>query len=609
MQRTYLAVLAAVTLTVVPVRAGDGYCPAYPAEKALIFEKAAEAEQAYAARRLAPGGARAQMVSHPRANRIDDHIFGRMEADGVAAAGLASDGEFLRRLTLDMTGQLPTPEEVEAFLADGSPDKRSAAVNRLLASPAYVSNFTKFLADRFEVTAGYYNYVSATGRNAFYEHLREFVAADRSYRSLAVELITATGDTIEQPATNYLMRAIQQGDPVQDTWDTLTDRITTQFLGVQTQCVSCHDGEYHLEQINHYLTGRTRQEFMQLSAYLSRMRILELPMDAEQDQTLGVISDGEAGGYHGRVDNGNPGQRPMREGGPYAPRYFFTGREAGGDAWRREFAAALVSDRQFARAAVNYLWAHFFVRGIVDPPDAWDLARIDPDNPPPAPWTLQPSHPELLEELADEFIRSGFRLRPVIRLIASSTAYQLSADYTGEWQPAYTSYFARRIPRRMRAEEVYDAFATATGIRRPLRVTGYSEPVYRAVDLPDALEPWQEYDVHFFLDQFGRGNWWEERPTDKTSVTQTLFLMNSYLTNYQTFGNSMGVGGSRVARLTASDTSREQAARELFLATLSRPPTNDELATLLAHQAPNREVWLSDVLWALLNRTEFLFNH
>lgn len=585
-------------------------CPIYPREQRLEQQRRIQAEAAGAS-----FSARARTTARSRAaipaavNFIDDRIFGKMSADGVESAPLADDATFLRRATLDLTGQIPTPARIEKFLASESSTKRADLIEELLGSPAYVDYWTLYFANRFEVTSAYYQLIGIPGRNLFHNYLRRMVAEDRPYSNFATELITATGDTHRAAPGNFLMRGVQQGDPIQDTWDNQINVITTQFLGVQTQCVSCHDGRRHLEQINIYLTARRREEFMRLSAFLSRMQINEVNVDAFNQQRKGIITDLPTGVYHGIVNPQNPGSRPPRV-GTYEPQYMFTGEVPASGAWRRELARIVTTDRQFARAAVNYLWAHFFGSGIVDPPSSWDLARIDPQSPPPAPWELQPTHPALIEALADEFIRGGYRIRPILRLIAQSSAYQLASRYEGEWKPEYARYFARHVPRRLGPEEAYDAIASATGTETPMFVEGFDDPLKSAVQLPDPTEPRYTDSVRNFLNSLGRGDWWRTPQASEGSVVRSLFLMNDSNLNNRTFGNQRGQpwGSTRVASLAASTLPDQEVVRQLFLATLGRLPTDAETAAVTRSRKPGREDWLTDIQWALLNKTEFLFS-
>ncbi len=164
---------------------------------------------------------------------------------------------------------------------------------------------------------------------------------------------------------------------MQDTWDWLSDRITSRFLGIKTECISCHDGRSHLEQINVHLSRRRRREFWGLSAFLSRTNLVRLNSDAYGQRSRFMLADRPSGAYTSFVDPNNPGPRPARSGGPYTPAYLFGGQTPQTGDWRRDLANIVTSDRQFARATVNYLWAALFTYGIVDPADGWDLSRVD----------------------------------------------------------------------------------------------------------------------------------------------------------------------------------------------------------------------------------------
>jgi Protein of unknown function (DUF1553)/Protein of unknown function (DUF1549) len=600
--RTILIALAfAMTLV-----ASDGHCPAYPSsqrEADRIQFKKQQDGLAFSLQKRAP-----VQLSVTAANFIDDFIFGNMAADGVPWALQSSDTEFLRRVYLDLTGRIPSSAEVAQFLADSNPDKRQTVIDSLMTSPAFVDYWTAFFANHLEVTSGYYNFIGIPGRNLFYQYLRQFVAGDRSYAEVASELIAGAGDSHVSGPPNFMVRGFQQGDPIQDTWDATSDRITKKFLGIKTECVSCHNGAHHLEPINAYLAARQRIEFWRQSAFLSRTNFLQLAVDAFNQQWHFILIDRATGGYSSVVDPNNPGPRPSRSGGPYTPVYMFTGERPQSDNWRGELGRMVTSDRQFARATVNYIWAHFFKYGIVDPPDGWDLARIDPSNPPAAPWTLQPTHPELMEALADDFIRSGYSIRHLVKTIVASNAYQLSSKFEGEWRPEYERYFAKHFPRRLSAEEIYDAMMTATETEKPMIVEGFDQPLYFATQLPDPTEPRNDFSIRNFLSNFGRGDWWQVVRTSDTNVLQVLYLMNDNMINFRTFGTRSV--STRVSRILESNLSDEEAVNELFLSTLGRRASNEELALLQKRKTPsNYEQWLSDIQWTLLNKVDFIFNY
>jgi hypothetical protein len=270
---------------------------------------------------------------------------------------------------------------------------------------------------------------------------------------------------------------------------------------------------------------------MSLAAHLARMNIVTFNTDSSAGALRAVITDLPEGVYHGSVNNTNPGQRPPRL-GVYEATYLFDGQPAQTGDWRKELARAVTSDRQFARAAVNYIWAYFFRTGIVDPEDSWDLARQDPANPPPEPFNIQPTHPELLEQLADFFIQNDYRFRPLIRLIVTSSAYQLSSTYPGQWRPEYARYFAKQTSRRLTAEEAYDATVLATQTPTLMNVDGFVGPLIYAQQLPDPTEPRDNGNIQNFLRTLGRGDWYLNPVTTESTVIQALYLMNdTFLTS------------------------------------------------------------------------------
>jgi len=586
----------------------DPHCPRYPesayvqAQEQLSLEREAGAF----AKRSGKQTARRTVAS---ANFIDDFIFNKMSADGVASAPLSTDQEFLRRISLDLTGRIPSVERVQSFLTDKSEGRRAALIDELMRSDPFTDYFTYYLANRMEVTSGYYAEIPIQARNLFYFWLRDGVRNDRPYYEMVTEMLTGKGLSSRSGPMNFLVRGWQDGDPIQDTWDTLTDRVTTKFLGLKTECVSCHDGRRHLEQINLYMASRKRADFWGMSAFFSRMNLQRIGTDTFNQGIIWNVTDRNTGGYYTQVSQTNPGPRPARSGGVWEPKYMYSGEEPQSADWRGDFARILVKDRQFARATVNYLWAHFFRRGIVDPADAWDLARVDPDNPPPAGWPMQSSHPQLLEALTDSYIQSGYKLRPIVQLIVSSNAYQLSSRYDGNWKSAYAWYFAKQTPRRLSAEEVYDAVITATQTEGPMFITGFPSPVYYAVQLPDPTEPRGDGNIRNFLTQFGRGDWWTIPRKSSPSLLQVLYLMNDSMNVNRTLPTGTYGANTRLARLAQAPISEAEAITQMYLATLSRYPTDDETAKLTSLRKGVRDQWLSDVQWALLNKLDFIFNY
>lgn len=592
---------------------GDFHCPLYPAARRTEDQRRIARQLEF--QRYSASARQATRHSTPAAgaNFIDDFIFGKIAADGVPLADPTTDQEFVRRIYLDLTGHIPTPDQVTSFVSNSDPDKRSALIDALIGSPEYVDRWTQWFGDQFKVGSNYYNLISVTSRNLFYQYVRDMVERDRPYNEFAAQMIGATGDSLTSAPLNYMVRGYQTGDPIQDTYDALTNNITTNFLGVQTQCISCHDGRRHLEPINLFLLAKRRADFWKQSAFLSKLSIVQEAVNAYGSSNHLIIGDATAGGYSATVPSNNPGQRPQRSGGPYSPVSLFNGATPSSKNWRADLATAVTTDRQFARATVNYLWARLFTVGIVDPPDNWDLARIDPKNPP-APETgfgLQPSNPDLLEALADEFIQSGYSIRHMIRMMTVSNAYQLSSRQPDGWKPLYESYFAKHIARRLTAEEVFDAVNIATGTETPMYVEGFTKPLMFATQLPDTTEPRSDGNITYFLSQFGRGDWFNSPRNSTSTILQVLFLMNDNQIMARTLASRDGSRSTRVARLLGTNMSEDAMVQEIFLATLGRSPTADEKSALQRDRATrtSREEWLSDVQWALLNKLDFLFNY
>ncbi len=604
-----------VFLTAAAASAQDPGCPAYPTPVRVEAERTLDLHREFARRRtLHPVGV--AVATPPSRNVVDDWIFKKMVSDGVDAAPLTTDSEFVRRIYLDLTGRVPTFEQVKAFASDTSPTKRDKLIDTLLASPAYVDQFALWFRKRFQIVRGNNSggsvAIGIPERNNFYAFVRQFVEQDRPYDAFARDIITAAGDTDTAPATAPFSRQVTEyySSAQQDFWDNFTDLSTTQFLGFHTSCVSCHNGRGHLEKINLFLAPVQRAQFWQLSAFFSRTRIRIVTDDASAYRRRLIFSDAASGGgYNGIVNPAAPGPRPPRANANAQPLYWLTGDTPQSDSWRAEWARAMTSDPQFALAGVNYLWAYFFGSGIVDPADGWDLARVDPANPPPGDWPLQISHPELLKELAARFKSSSYSLKTVIRLIVSSNAYQLSSRYPGKWQPAYARYFARHEARRMTAEQLFDSLTTATGTEPVLEVDGMPGLFRYANQLP---HPHSTLDngVDSLLTSLGQGDWLNQLPSNQPSLYGILDFLNSWnvAARTQAWSNASSPQ-TRLAVWVGSGLSDTDVINNLFWATLSRTPSDTEMAAILSRKQTNRLLWLTGVQWALLQKSDFVFNY
>src|SRR5262249_27495744 len=246
-----------------------------------------------------------------------------------------------------------------------------------------------------------------------------------------------------------------------------------------------------------------------------------------------------------------------------------------GDSRRQAIARQITSDIQFSRAIVNYVWEKFMVEAFVSPSNGFDLARLDPNNPPADPWTLQPTNPQLLETMGVWFQQNGYDLRALMALIVKSNAYQLSAVYPGGWDVGYVPYYARKYIRRLDAEEIHDAISKATGIHGNYTLNGSElPPVQWAMQFPDSREPRSNGAVSTFLNAFGRGDRVTTFRRFDSSLPQSLNMMNNAFVTTRIHQANQG---SRVQALLAQNADAQTIITELYLNTLSRPPSSDEI--------------------------------
>lgn len=547
-------------------------------------------------------------------NFIDVEIFGALARAGVAPARQATDEEFLRRVYLDLTGQIPPADTVRRFLADDSPEKRRRMVRELLNSSGFVDRWTMWLGDLLQNNAVASNVSrQISGRNAFHAWIREAVATNKSLHDVAWEAITATGNTFD-PATgaaNYPAGAVTPMGPIQDTFDAMLVRSASAFLGMgHYDCLLCHDGRGHLDAVSLWGSRATRLEAQRMAAFFSRMRITasRAPQDDFYYRSY-EVSDAASGQYALNTNYGNRTARtPVGGLSSLTPQYRDGWTPSQGD-WRAAFADRMTADPMFARNLANRIWKHFFGMGLVEPVDALDPARLDPGQPPPAPWSWQATHPVLLERLAEELRRSWYDLRHFIGILVDSSAYQLSTRYSGVWRFEYVPLFARHYPRRLEGEEIHDAIARATGIPGRYSVQGWAEPVEWALQLPEPAEPRSNGAVAAFLNVFLRGNRDTQPRSQSLSSLQRLALMND---NFVL--SRLRVSASPTLQAIAREPRNEAVVEELFLTFLGRRPAPWENEIALARLgraagATARNQAVEDLAWALVNKIEFLFSY
>jgi hypothetical protein len=539
-----------------------------------------------------------------RRNFIDDHVFGKMERDRIAHAPPATDAEFFRRVTLDLTGRIPSPGDLRDFLADRSADKRERLIQRLIGSPEFVDKWSYFYLDLLRV-----NGKMGRGTTLFHQVLKDSLAADRPYDDFARTMMAASAKSnLVVAAVNPIVREHVEGKPGQvehgddlskvhqmDTHDELSILFGKVFLGINLSCISCHDGAQHLEKVNVYLSRKRRSDFFRNAAFLGNTRYI--PHVERSEAIMGhFIVDDLGRGYATKSDSI---VRINRFGGPSDPKFLLTDEKPRpGEHPRDELGRMMTSHPQFARATANMIWAKLMGFGIVEPYDEFDLARQDPDSVPEG-WEVQPSHPQLLDELGAYFRKNNYSLHKLFSLICNSSAYQLSARYPGEWSDTYTRYYARKYVRMLTAEEMHDAIATATG--RPGNFRAGKETVGMAMQLS---VPRASGELKSFMQAFGQANRGTPARPPAPSPMQPIMLMRSPVV----LDRVLAAKDGRVQRLLDAYPDNGKVVDELFLGTLSREPSAEEKALAVSVLDQDRVAGAQNVQWALLNLAEFLYN-
>ncbi len=499
-------------------------------------------------------------------NFIDRHVFDKLRRVGVEPYPPSSDRVFLRRVFLDVIGMLPEPAEVEAFLADTRPGKRTRLIDDLLARPEYSTHWLVKFEDWFR-NSQYYSQGRTNG--SYKRWLHELIARDRPYDQAAREMLTAVGDTTVRPAGNFWHPAI---DFMLKTFEVskATPTLTRLFLGQRIECAECH---------NHPLENLTQDDFYGMAAFLARTRVKH-----GYGQYRRVWYDAR----EGEVLHPNKNV-------PVEPRFLDGTRPrlSAGQTRREALADWILEDQQlqFARATVNRVWFEYFGRGIVEPFDDFRS-------------TNRASHPELLDELARYFIDSGFRFRALHRLIAGSRAYQLAAhtpERPGGQDPLEQMLFARYVPRKLPAEALLDAIVQVTGVPQQFR------------NYPEGTSPKEliaSIGATHFLTTFGmpRRDVMEAR-SKAPSLAQSLNLMNGAEVEGKVRAEANVIG-----ELLAARRSDEEIVANLYVRAFTRDPTKPEAEavrqylTAEARAGRGRRRALENVLWTILNSKEFQLN-
>jgi hypothetical protein len=490
---------------------------------------------------------------------IDRYVFAKQKELQLNPAPLTTDAVFLRRVYLDTIGVLPSADEARTFLDSKDPAKRSKLIDQLLERDEYASFWALKWAD---VLRGSPTTISERGVHSFHRYLVRTLAADTPMDQFARELLTSLGNTLNKPAANFYR--------VSRTPEDTAEAFAQLFLGVRMQCAKCH---------NHPFEGITQTDYYGLAAYFAQVQFKGSKFGLD-DEVIYLQPGREINHPTTRKK-----QEPIAFGvpaGPLAP-----------DEDRRDKLADWLTrpdNRYFARSLVNRVWYHLLGRAIVEPVD--DFRDTNP-----------PSNPELLDALAKDFAKDGYRLKPLIGRILNSQTYQL-ASVGGPKQSAFAAdpdrYFIKAAIRMLSAEQILDALSSATGVAETFK--GYP-PGTRAIELAEGGIN------HPFLQAFAkpvRDVSCECAREEDPSLSQMLHLLNN-----KGMLKKVNAPESRLARALAEKQDTAALVEEIYLATLSRRPTPAEIDIVNRHieKLGDRVKGLQDLQYALFNLGEFLLRH
>ena len=515
-------------------------------------------------RATVPLGATVTDLPAPR-NFIDKLVFAKLKEMGMPPSDGCDDATFLRRVSIDIAGHLPTLEETRRFLADTAPDKRDKLIDALLDSPEYADYFANkwsaLLRNKRAKPA------DAPGNFAFHYWIRDSIRANKPFDQFAREILSANGDIEDNPPVAWYR---QVKEPQQELEDT-----AQLFLGLRLQCAQCH---------HHPFEKWSQNDYYSFSAFFSQV-------GRKGQETL----------FHRR---GLASAINKKTKLPVKPAALGSGPMdiPPGDDPRLALADWMSSKENpfFARTLVNRYWKHFFNRGIVEPED--DMRETNP-----------PSNPELLDALARHFADSGYDTKALIRDITESRTYQLSA-IPNHYNQADRQNFSRYYSKRLAAEVLYDSVNEV--MRSPGNFAGMP-PGTLAISLPDNSFNAGSY----FLTIFGRpesSSACECERTQEASLAQALHLLNA-----KDIQEKLASDSGAAAKVAADPRSDEEKLRELYLTAFAREPDADEIALAKSHiekprkdaagqpldAAKSRRQGYEDIFWAILNTKEFLFNH
>jgi hypothetical protein len=504
--------------------------------------------QAVAARIYVPRPAPPKPFARaPRVNYIDEFVFDKLDRMHIEPSGLSTDSEFLRRVYVDTTGVLPTPQEAEAFLASREADKRSKLIDRLLVRPEFADLWALKFTELFRAGT---REAGPKAARIIFDYLQHSFRENKPYDKLVTELLLSQGPHLYSTGSFWNVTFDSNAA------DHATN-ISQIFLGTRLECAKCH---------NHPWEKWTQDDFYGFAAFFARVAIKEIHDDDENE--------------HYYAEEGSVVHPKTKK--VVTPKYLEGGYEKDEPEKdiRVPLAAWVTSPKNpfFARAMVNRLWKHYLGRGLVE--DVDDFRVTNP-----------PTNPELLDALAADFSGHGYDLRHIIRQMLTSRTYQLSGEPTESGRTDtrnYSHYFMRRLT----AEEMLDTISQVTGIQEKFR--GFP-PGTRAMQVYSA-----QTNGSYMLAAFGRPN--RETICERDpmpDIVQTLHLIS---------GDTINKKIAEWKPEPALDDA--QQLNRIILSALARYPTDAERQRIEADlKTRDRRAVFQDLLWAVLNAKEFMFNH
>jgi len=519
-------------------------------------------------------------ASDPLIRFVDEHIQKVWTENEIKPSGIADDAEWVRRVHLDIVGHVPSGKVVEAFLRDKDQAKRSKLIETLLADPGYVRNFTTYWTNTLigRVTP------EKTNRGALEKFLRESFAKNRPWNEIAYDLLSAEGRYDENGATNYLLAQLQLNPNSEEYVVEATAKTARVFLGLQVQCTQCH---------NHPFNDWKQNQFWEFNSFFRQMRRED---HEKYNASTGQMDDDYSELVHRDFDG--PVYFETRAGLMLVayPKYFGTEVDPGNETNRRlELAKSITKDdtnKWLAKAIVNRMWGHYFANGFTRPID-----DMGPHNP--------ASHPELLDRLTDEFVKSGYDLKQLTRWICNSEAYNLTSKFNPKNEidnPANgeVPLFSHMYVKPLQVEQLYESLLVATAADT---ARAESSPAGSDARSQKQREDWTQQFLRIF------GNDEEDSAMYSGTIPQALLMMNGQLVKAAISGDK----GSYLASVLANPAYKKEPdrIRALYLAALGRTPSSSELKHMqgMMSKSPDKLMAYQDLYWALLNSNEFIVNH